>query len=308
MARSPLALAALATVALPGKKAIGVRPASVPGDYDAAEVTFADGDTLVAQAPATPAAVASQAMELALLEELQPRVNSHQLPFAIPEVVGKAPLFDEGGQVVLTHPLLGTPFEFEMMPPGLGLASSVGRSIAAIHELPTGILERLNFPVLSPDDCRRTYQLELEASGASGLVPTVLLQRWEGYLDDAEFWQFTPTFIHGDLAAEYLLIDGGRVSTITGWANARVADPAEDLAWLLAGVSQEAGESLQKYYQEGRQIAIDPNLFERAMVLSEFALARWLQFGLREKDPEVVADAQAMLSDLAASVSAFPDS
>ncbi|MCL1801136.1 MAG: aminoglycoside phosphotransferase, partial [Promicromonosporaceae bacterium] len=82
-----------------------------------------------------------------------------------------------------------------------------------------------------------------------------------------------------------------------------IADPADDLAWLLAAVNDDVGEALLVAYQANRSGRVDPFLLNRAMFLGELALARYLQFGLREQLPDVVADATAMLSELAAAVS-----
>jgi len=301
MARSSLRLAALATVALPGTNAVGVRSIEVPGEYDGAEITYADGSRLIAQAPTSAIAGASHIAELTLLEELQHRVDTGALPFTVPEVVGSTPL-PEGGNLVITRPLIGTPLDISTLRPGPGLTSNIGRAIAAIHELPTGLLERLEFPIYSASDYRERHIVELDAAGATGLIPPVLLQRWEAFLDDGDLWQFEPVVLHGDLAAEYLLVNQGRVATISGWANARVADPADDLAWLIAAASEEASESLLKAYQSSRTGPVDAGLVDRTMLISELALARWLQYGLREGLPEVVTDATAMLSDLAKAV------
>ena len=301
MARTPLQLAALASVALPGSSAVGVRGIELPGEYDGAEITYSDGSKLIAQTPHNAIAGASQAAELALLEELQHRVIEGDLPFAVPEVVASAPLA-EGGRIVLTHPLIGTPVDAAELAPGPGLASNLGRALAAIHELPTGLLERLEFPIYDAGDYRHRHVMELEAAGATGLVPPVLLSRWEANLDDDAIWQFKPVVIHGDLAPEYLLIEKGHVATISGWANARVADPADDLAWLIAAASEDAGDSVLKAYQSSRRGVADAGLIDRTMLISELALARWLQYGLRENLPDVVADATSMLTDLAAAV------
>jgi hypothetical protein len=89
---------------------------------------------------------------------------------------------------------------------------------------------------------------------------------------------------------------------VSGWANARVADPADDLAWLIAAAPENVSLSLLKSYQSSRHGFADPGLIDRTMLISELALARWLQYGLRENLPEVVTDASTMLSDLAANV------
>lgn len=305
MARTPLSLAGLAVAALPGTSIVGMRGIEQPGDYDSAELTCSDGSTLLVQTPASELAGVSQAAELALLlAELQHLVLAGELPFAVPEVVATTPLPDQAwGKAVITRALVGNPLQVDAMRPGPGLTYNVGRAIAAIHSLPTALLERLEFPIFTAADYRNRHLIELDAAGSTGLVPTVLLERWEDYLEDEDIWQFTPVVLHGDLAAEYLLVDKGRVSTVSGWANARVADPADDLSWLVAAASDEVGESLLKAYQSSRPGVEDPGLLDRAMLLSELALARWLQYGLRENQPDIVSEATTMLSDLAQAVS-----
>ena len=298
---SPLVLAALATVALPGKNPIAVRGVEIPGDYDGAELTFADNSKLIVQAPTTSIAGAEQAAELALLAELEIQSAAGALPFSVPEVVATTDL-DGGGKAVVTKPAVGEPIDVSELRPGPGLAYNLGRALAALHELPSGLLERLEFPVFSAEDYRQRHLDELDAVGATGMVPPVLLTRWEENLDDDSIWQFEPVVLHGDLAPEYVLVDEGQVSTISGWSSARVADPADDLAWIIAAASEEAGDSVLKAYQGARSEVADPGLVARASLVSELALARWLQYGLREKLPDVVKDATDMLSELAAAV------
>jgi hypothetical protein len=42
----------------------------------------------------------------------------------------------------------------------------------------------------------------------------------------------------------------------------------------------------------------DPRLVDRALLVGELALARWLLHGVRRSLPDVVADAESMLADL----------
>jgi hypothetical protein len=78
-----------------------------------------------------------------------------------------------------------------------------------------------------------------------------------------------------------------------------VADPADDLAWPLAVAPHESVDLLVATYQRLRGGASDPRLEERALLVGELALARWLLHGARAGDRAVVADAEAMLADLA---------
>jgi macrolide phosphotransferase len=80
--RSPLALAALATVAVPGLDAFDVRPVGqTGGDVDAAVILGADGRRWVIRAPRTAAAGAALEAEAALLRSLVDHVDDGRLPF-----------------------------------------------------------------------------------------------------------------------------------------------------------------------------------------------------------------------------------
>jgi len=104
--------------------------------------------------------------------------------------------------------------------------------------------------------------------------------------------------VHGDLAAENVLVDGDRVSGVLGWGQTRVADPADDLAWLVATASPDAVESVLEAYAHTRRDAPDRDLLRRARLSGELAVARWLLHGTTTGDEEVVADADAMLAEL----------
>ena len=302
MARSPLWLAAAALAALPGADIITTRAASVPGDFDAAEIMVADKHTYLVIVPRDDLAGAAQQADIAVLRELRLLTEHEKLPFGIPLVKGSGKL-SSGERVLVTTVLRGAPIEPASLVAGPGLAADLGRSIAAIHELPTSFADRLGLDVYTADEYRQRHLAQLDAAAETGLVPPVLLERWESALDDVSLWRFNPVFVHGDLAPEFVLASAdGQVASISGWSNARVADPADDLAWILASAAPEAADSVLEAYQMRRTETRDPRLAERAMLLSELAIARWLHYGVREQDQAVIADAQVMLADLAAAV------
>jgi hypothetical protein len=51
-------------------------------------------------------------------------------------------------------------------------------------------------------------------------------------------------------------------------------------------------------YQLRRTELTDPHLADRALLAGELALARWLLYGVRSGDDDVVADAVQMLDEL----------
>ncbi|GGC14818.1 phosphotransferase [Cellulomonas carbonis] len=298
MPRSPLTLAALATVAVPGLDAFDARPSGqTGGDVDAAVVLGADGRRWVVRAPRTPTAGAALEAEVVLLEALVRHVDDGRLPFDVPRPAGFAHL-PEGGRAMV-HPLLpGRPLPLERLGPGPGLAADVGRAVAALHELPPSTVEDAGLPVYEAEAYRRRRLSEVDEAARTGRVPGGLLRRWEHALEDVATWRFRPTVVHGDLSAEHVLHAGDRLTAVLGWSEAKVADPADDLAWLLVAAPQEAVDPILEAYHQRRTELRDPHLAERALLAGELALARWLLHGVRVDDPEIVDDATAMLVEL----------
>ncbi|PZR54993.1 aminoglycoside phosphotransferase [Xylanimonas oleitrophica] len=297
MPRSPLTLAALSTAAVPGLDARSVRSEEVPGDYDVAVVTAADGTEWEVRAPRSTMAGAALEAETELLEALHLYHEAGVLPFAVPRTAGSAPL-PEGGRAVVHKHLSGTALDIESLTPGPGLAADIGRTLAAVHELPVSVVESCGLPSYTAEEYRERRLVELDEAAATGRVPTALLRRWEAALEDVALWRFRPVVVHGDLAADQVLVTGSRVAAVTGWSDARVADPADDLAWLLVAAPPEAVDSIMEAYQLRRTELQDPRLVDRALLVGELALARWLLHGVRHHLDDVVEDAVAMLTDL----------
>ncbi|WP_123307294.1 phosphotransferase [Cellulomonas sp. PhB143] len=297
MPRSALTLAALATAAVPGLDAVSARRLDTGPDVDAAEVRAADGDAWVVRSPVDAASGAALEAEVALLGSLAHYVTSGVLPFAVPRPAGSAPL-PEGGRAVVHRALRGTPLVVDELAPGPGTAADLGRSIAAVHELPASVVEDATLPTYTSAEYRERRLAELDDAASTGHVPPTLLRRWERLLEDVSMWRFQPVVVHGDLSAEHVLVDAGRVASVTGWAEARVADPADDLAWILVSAPEDTADAILEAYQLRRTELTDPHLADRALLVGELALARWLLHGVRHHLDDVVADAIDMLAEL----------
>jgi aminoglycoside phosphotransferase (APT) family kinase protein len=133
-------------------------------------------------------------------------------------------------------------------------------------------------------------------------VPSALLTRWENALEEVGAWRFVPCVVHGDLAPENVLVDDHRVAGILEWAETRIADPADDFAWLASACPPETLRAIVAAYTAARRTEPDQDLTRRARLAAELAVARWLLHGVSTDDPAVVDDAVAMLTDLDAAV------
>ena len=299
MSRSPLVLAALATVAVPDLDAVDVRRAShTAAGIDAAIVIDAEGTRWVVQAPQDAAAGATLEAEAALLGALAAHTEAGDLPFAVPVPAGSVAL-PEGGRALVHRQLAGRPLHLAELGPGPGLAAALGTALAALHELPTSLVEDTGLPVYRAEEYRERRLSELDEAAATGRVPALLLRRWERALEDVAVWRFQPTVVHGDLSVEHVLCEAGRPVSVLGWSEAKVADPADDLAWLLVAAPQEAIDPILESYHLHRTELRDPHLTDRALLAGELAVARWLLHGVHVGDEAIIDDAQQMLAELA---------
>jgi aminoglycoside phosphotransferase (APT) family kinase protein len=300
-ARAVLALAGLADAAVRGLHPVSVRQQrSAAEDVDAALVTDTEKRRWLIRAPRTIAAGARLDAEGRLLGMVAGR-----LPFGVPEVVGTAAL-PGGGRAVVSRHLPGTPLDLSNLPSGSPLPAELGRCIAALHDVPPSVLEDAGMPVYAAEEYRLRRLAEVDRAASTGHVPAALLSRWEHALEEAGAWRFSPCTVHGDLAAESVLVDGGRISGVLDWAQARVADPADDLSWLVVGLEASGVEGVLAAYTAARGEAVDADLVRRARLAGELAVARWLLHGVGVDDDEIVADAREMLVELEAAVADSP--
>jgi aminoglycoside phosphotransferase (APT) family kinase protein len=299
--RSPLALAALACAAVRGLEpaAVAARTSHDP-EVDAADVEDDLGRRWVVRVPRTPAAASRLDAEARLVAGL-----AGWLPFAVPEIAGRAPLAD-GTAAVVTRALAGDPLEPSVLEPGPGLAAALGRSIASLHDLPERVVEEAGLPVYTAEQYRRRRLAEVDRAATTGHVPAGLLTRWEKAIEEAGAWRFMPCVVHGDLARETVLTEHADVVGVLEWGEARVADPADDLAWVVAAAGEAATEAVLEAYAHTRRSPVDSDLPRRARLASELACARWLLHGVTADDSDVVDDAVTMLAELDASVDGHP--
>jgi len=296
MARSHLTLAALATSAVAGLDVAGTRSYSYgsQGDYDAALLSGRDGRELIIRVPTSQAAETEQSTDLVALRALTAGIRG-RLPFDVPQFVGQTPVGNT--RAVVYEFLPGGKVVVDDIPAGDGLASSIGRAIAAVHSLPTGFVGDAGLPVQSASDCHATTVDLIDSAASTGLLPAALRDRWRDVTGDDRVWRFQPTVINGALTVDSLLVDHEAVVGILGWSALRVGDPARDLHWLL-GMTGDAAESALDAYGAARQITTDQQFTRRAMLYAELEIARWLLHGRHMHDQAIVDDAVSMLDGL----------
>lgn len=240
--------------------------------------------------------------ELQVLRAFTPGVRA-ELPFLVPHVAGTVRIGDLR-TFVYSHIEGSTRSLDDLAAGGRELAREIGRSIAAIHELPRTLVSEADLPAYEANEVRQRRLNELDQAATTGRIPSDLLRRWEHALEDVSLWRFNPTVIHGDIHEDNLLLAAGRVCAVTGWTDLSVGDPADDFAWLAATQDAHFSDEVHAAYLGARTDATDDHLLRRASLAAEFALAQWMVRGLALGDEDMIEEAEEMMRTLSADLAA----
>jgi macrolide phosphotransferase len=299
--RKPIELAAIATAAVPGLTPTAVSSApDDPADFDSALLLDSEGKHWRVRSPRHAEASARLETEFLVLRAFAPAIRA-ELPFLMPTVAGSVRL-GSLSTFVYSH-LGGTTRSVEELTAGPdALAREIGVALAAIHDLPRAIVSNADLPSYTPNEFRQRRLNELDQAATTGKIPPALLRRWEHALEDVSLWRFNPCVVHGDLHEDNILVEGQRVTAVTGWTDLRIGDPADDFAWLVASNEHDFVDAVLGAYTAGRRDTPDKHLLRRAALSAEFALAQYLVKGIATGDSSMVAEAEEMLATLASDI------
>ena len=295
--KTPLELAALATAAVPGLSVAGLREPqfadevlSVTGIIDSA------GNKWTVTCPHSSVGGLDLDAQSGVLTRLAKAKDAKKIPFDVPRIHGTT-LTPEGDRVIVHQDLGGHPMSDDDFDNPNLLPASLGKALAALHNLPPVIYTGINLPAYSVSECRERHLAMLDEVASQVLIPANLWNRWEAALEDLSLWRFPAPPIHGDIQGNSVIVEAGIVRAMTGFTSAHVGDPAQDIAWVLASASDAFLERFRAAYSQERTVA-DLQLFTRAQLLSELAIVRWLVHGLHAEDRSIISDARHMLSEL----------
>ncbi len=301
MAKSPLILAALAKAAAPAIDLVQAHPlgGAQTGLFDSALLKGANGQDYVVRTPASTAGSLELDIETQVLRLLGPESRA-RLPFKVTTILGET-RDAKRNRVVVFEYLYGQPIRFERVTPGGALSNSLGTAIAAIHSLDTEVFRSAGLPEFSPAETAKRLMNELDSVSALGLVPPVLLERWEAALEDVALFRYQPTVVHGELSTETVLQSDDAVYSVLNWGALHIGDPAEDLAWIATAAIPDLLESVRLSYFS-RIGAVDATISQRATLYGELTYARWLLHGKNIGDQEIIDEALASLELIASEV------
>ncbi|MBR5950009.1 MAG: phosphotransferase [Actinomycetaceae bacterium] len=300
---TPLYLAALAVQAIDGLEAVGTRGnLDTNTDFISATVIDARGRHWLVKYPTNSFAGASLEAEAALAPELLSQLRSSHLPFDIVRPAGWA--YTEDRRAFIYPEPFGVSQVFEEMT--ADEARALGRAIASIHSLSPSIINNAGLPVYTSEQYRQRLMAELSDADHTDLLPPLLRRRWDDALHDHSLWDFIPTVVHGDVCDENFLWSNGTITTVLGWGEAQVADPALDLASLLP-LTDDLLQPAVHAYENTRGITLDEATRLRTAFMSEFSIVRWLMYGVNTNNSAVQKGATRMLAELADDVASDPE-
>ena len=291
----------MATAAVPGLTPTAVSSApDDPADFDSALLLDSEGKRWRVRSPRHAEASARLETEFLVLRAFVPGIRA-ELPFLMPTVAGtvrQGPL----STFVYSHLAGSTRSVEELGAASPAVAREIGAALAAIHDLPHSLVSSADLPSYTPNEFRQRRLNELDQAATTGKIPPLLLRRWEHALEDVTLWRFNPCVVHGDLHEDNLMVDGDRVTAVTGWTDLRIGDPADDMAWLVASNDQDFVDAVLEHYTSSRRDVPDAHLLRRAALSAEFALAQYLVKGLAAGDQDMIDEAESMLTVLAEDV------
>lgn len=291
---SPLYLAALAVGALDVDIVSTRQPFIETEDFTSGCVLDAQGRNWVVKVPRNQTAATTLEAEIAFAPQLLEELRAGNLPFDVMRPAGFASV-ETGGRAVVYPEPFGKMLEFESLT--ADEARALGRTIASIHSLNEDLIGRSGLPIYTSQQWRERVRVELETAQKETTIPTLLRTRWGEVLDDDSMWDFVPTVVHGDVAADNFLWSNGSISTVLGLGEAHVGDPARDIVPLL-NLSDQQWSAFIGAYENTRNVELTQKDFDRITFTSEFAIIRWLLYGVRNGNREIRNDAVQMLGDL----------
>ncbi|MGN6243017.1 MAG: phosphotransferase [Motilibacteraceae bacterium] len=215
-------------------------------DFAVLHVDDVDGAGWTFRFPRRADVAARHEAELRLRPLLAPRLPV-PLPGAAPRdlVVGLLP--DGISRFAGHRTLPGVPLdETALLGNGL-LASQLVGLLVALHRQPARETVQVGIPEQTPAGWRDHHRALVEqvaaAAPEAALAPggQRALDRLRRDLDDDALWPDRLVLCHGDVGPPHLLVDPARgvLSGVIDWTDARLGDPALDLAGVLAGCGEE---------------------------------------------------------------------
>ncbi|VCZ91764.1 mph(A)_2_U36578 [Klebsiella pneumoniae] len=118
------------------------------------------------------------------------------------------------------------------------------------HAVPISAAVDAGMLIRTPTQARQKVADDVDRVRREFVVNDKRLHRWQRWLDDDSSWPDFSVVVHGDLYVGHVLIDNTeRVSGMIDWSEARVDDPAIDMAAHLMVFGEEGLAKLLLTYE-----------------------------------------------------------
>ncbi|WP_038105965.1 macrolide 2'-phosphotransferase [Tropheryma whipplei] len=301
IALSPMSMAAVAVATLPNLNVLQVARGTSDSHHVDSILRCDDNRWMLIRVPLSQNAKDKMARLVKNLRALSKGVRA-RLPFSIPNVLAYQPVKLSSGMnmtLIMDHP---QGYALRDIKPGEGAATSIGCAIAAIHNLPSGLLISAGYTHKTAQDCRYEVIDFVDKANATNMLPGSLKEKWETLVEDEDLWKFQTTVVKKNFSMDSFRFQdnqegGSSVCAILEWEDASIDDPAYDLHWLNQ-LSHESAESILKAYEAFSTTTHDRGCLERAKLYAELDIARILIDGVREEKHELIDMAKRLLLEL----------
>jgi aminoglycoside phosphotransferase (APT) family kinase protein/8-oxo-dGTP pyrophosphatase MutT (NUDIX family) len=124
---------------------------------------------------------------------------------------------------------------------------TLGAFLRCLHDMPVNIYVEAGIPDGVAARAELLATLERMLHRVVPLLPEHLQEPGRALLRRLAL-RTPATLIHGDLAAHHVMVRDRQVTGVIDWADARVGDPALDLAWALYDTPEEFAEAVATAY------------------------------------------------------------
>ena len=207
--KSPLELAALATAAVPGMRVTALRPPSYSDELSTVTgIEDAAGNRWIVTCPHEEVSGPALEATSGILDRLGQAHDHDYIPFDVPRLAGQAKLANGGSVYVHRDPGGAAPTDEDLDTDPL-LPASLGRALAALHNLPETVFSAIGLPTYTAIECRDRNLALLDEAAREVTIPAALWSRWEAALEDVSLWRFPSAPVHGDIQEHCLSVKRG---------------------------------------------------------------------------------------------------
>lgn len=129
-----------------------------------------------------------------------------------------------------------------------GQGKALGEFLRALHGADVATAVAMGVPTAAESHREHLAQLERFSNDVVPQLPGDLRAPAESLLESARLPAADVRVTHGDLGPAHVLVQDERLSGVIDWTDARVGDPALDLAWALLGTEPSFARALAAAY------------------------------------------------------------